>query len=485
MTESKTRTPKQPTMPIALIPVVFLSVILLLNIFVWGGDAHIPLILGTVVAGAVGLYLGFSWEEIEKHMIATISKSMQANLILFVVGMLVAIWIKCGTVPAMIYYGLQIIHPRVFLPVVLIICSIVSISTGSSWTTAGTVGLAFMGIGAGLNMPAPLVAGCIISGAYFGDKMSPLSDTTNLAPAVAECSLFDHVRHMIYTTGPTMVICLILYFILGLKYSSAAMDTSEIDGMLAAIQSGFNINVLLLIPPVLVIILVIRKVPALPGLIGGALIGVLFYYIFQLSGNSPFEAFGDVMVTMHKGYVSNIGHGAVDKLFSRGGLSSMLWTVSLVICSMCFGGVMELTGCLQAITNSLLKFAKNTGSLVIATICSSLFINIISGSQYLSILIPGRMFRLEFKRRGLKPQNLSRCLEDGGTLFSPLVPWNTGGAYMHQTLGVHPFAYLPYAFLNILNPIVSLIYGFTGITMLKMSPEETERAKQELVAEEA
>ena len=475
---------KKPSLPVALIPVIFLAVILLINIFVWGGDAHIPLILATIVAVAVGIRLGYTWEELEKAMLTTISKSMQANLILFVVGMLVAVWIKCGTVPAMIYYGLQIIHPMVFLPVVLIICSIVSVSTGSSWTTAGTVGLAFVGIGQGLHMPPALVAGCIISGAYFGDKMSPLSDTTNLAPAVAECNLFDHIRHMVYTTGPTMVICLILYFVLGVRYGGAAVDTSEIQGILAAIDSGFNINVFLLIPPILVILMVIFKVPALPGLIGGVLLGMVFYYIFQLGDNSPFAAFGDLMVTMHKGNVCEVGHATVDKLFSRGGLSSMLWTVSLVICSMCFGGVMEKTGCLQAITNAMLSSAKKTGSLVVATIFSCLFINVISGSQYLSILITGRMFRLEFKKRGLKPQNLSRCLEDGGTLFSPLVPWNTGGAYMYQTLGVYPFAYLPYAFLNIINPIVSIIYGFTGFTMTKMTPEEFEAAKAEMAAEE-
>lgn len=483
--ENEVRRKKQPTMLIALIPVVFLAFLLMMTIFVWGGDAHIPLVFGTIAAALVGFYLGFSWSEMEEHIIKTITKSMQANLILLAVGMLIAIWIMSGTVPAMIYYGLQIINPKVFLPVVMIVCSIVSLSTGSSWTTAGTVGIAFVGIGAGLKIPPAIVAGAIVSGAYFGDKMSPLSDTTNLAPAVAECDLFDHIRHMIYTTGPTMVISLILYFVIGLRYGGGTIDTSEIDGILAAIRGAYNINVLLLLPPVLVIIMVVRKVPALPGLLAGSLLGIAFYFVFQMHDISITDAGGKIIDVLHHGYVSTTGHALVDKLFTRGGFSSMLWTVSLVIVSMCFGGVMEVTGCLQTITGGLLKFAKNTGGLVVATICSCLFINVISGSQYLSILISGRMFRAEFRKRGLQPKNLSRCLEDGGTLFSPLVPWNTGGAFMHQTLGVHPFAFLPYAFLNIINPIVSIIYGFTGFTMEKLPPEELEKVKAEIAAEKA
>lgn len=485
MADPKTRTKKQPTIFIALIPVVFLAILLMLNIFVWGGDAHIPLVFGTIAAALVGLYLGFSWSEIESHIINTISKSMQANLILLAVGMLIAIWIMSGTVPTMIYYGLQIINPRIFLPVVMIVCSIVSLSTGSSWTTAGTVGIAFVGIGAGLNIPPAMVAGAIISGAYFGDKMSPLSDTTNLAPAVAECDLFDHIRHMLYTTGPTMVISLVLYFLLGLRYGRGTIDPSQMNGILEAIKGAYHINILLLLPPVLVIIMVVRKVPALPGLIAGAVLGIVFYFLFQFKAYniSLLDACGQILKVLHNGNVTNTGHALVDKLFTRGGFSSMLWTVSLVIASMCFGGAMEVTGCLQTLTGALVKFAKSTGSLVVVTIFSCLFINVISGSQYLSILIPGRMFRVEFRKRGLHPKNLSRCLEDGGTLFSPLVPWNTGGAFMHQTLGVHPFAYLPYAFLNIINPVVSIIFGFTGITMHKLPPEEMEKVNEELETE--
>ena len=471
---------KNPTVMIALIPVVFLLVLLLLTLFVWKGQPQIPLVLAAMVTSIVGYYLGFSWSEIEGYMIQTLTKSFQACLILLAVGMLIGIWLLSGTVPTMIYYGLEFLNPKYFLVIATIICSIVSVATGSSWTTAGTVGVAFTGIGAGLGIPPAMVAGAIVSGAYFGDKMSPLSDTTNLAPAMAECNLFDHIQHMLYTTGPTMVIALILYFILGLRYGGGAVDTAQIDEILAAIEGAYNINILLLLPPVLVVLMVVKKIPAIPGLFGGIMLGAVFYFVFQKGDASMMEAAGKAMYALHYGTVSETGQPLVDKLFTRGGYNSMMWTISLIIASMCFGGAMEVTGCLQALTTSLLRFVKSTGGLVLATICSCLFVDVISGSQYLSIVIPGRMYRLEFLKRCLHPKNLSRCLEDAGTLASPLIPWNTGGAFMYQTLGVNPFVFLPYAFLNIINPLVSIFYGFTGITMEKLPPEELAKIDQEI-----
>lgn len=390
---------------------------------------------------------------------------MQAILILAIIGSIIGTWILSGVVPTMIYYGLQILSPGIFLVAACILCCIVSMATGSSWTTAGTVGIALIGVGSGLGIPLPMVAGAIVSGAYFGDKMSPLSDTTNLAPAMAGANLFDHVRHMFFTTGPSLIIALILYGIIGIRYAGKELDVMAINELLGAMSAQFSINPLLLIPPVAVIIMVVLKIPAIPGLIGGVLLGGAFAAIFQGAG------MGAIIDAAHYGYVSESGIEAVDYLLSRGGLDGMMWTVSLILIAMSFGGVMESTGMLQAIAEKILSFAKSTGSLVLATVCTCIFTNIVAGDQYLSLVLPGRMFKPIYDEKRLHPKNLSRVLEDAGTLTSALIPWNTCGAFMMSTLGVHPFAYLPYAFLNLINPIISVFYGYTGITM-EYLPEE-------------
>ena len=471
--------PRKPTIAVALVPVIFLLVTLTLALFKWNVQPHMPVIFSAAVTSLVGIYLGHSWHAIESCILETLKKSFQACLILYTVGILISIWIMSGTVPAMIYYGLQVINPKFFLVITTLVCCVVSVSTGSSWTTAGTVGLAFTGIGAGLGMPPAMVAGAIVSGAYFGDKMSPLSDTTNLAPAVAECDMFDHIRHMVYTTTPALILSLIIYLFLGLKYGGKAMDTTQIDAIVNVLHNAYNINILLMIPPVLVVLMVIKKVPALPGLFGGIVLGIVFWFVFQRGDGSTLDAVGQMVQSLHYGVKVDTGNELVDKLLSRGGYNNMNWTISLIVASMCFGGAMEITGCLEVLTQTMMKHAKGTGGLVFAVLCSSLSVDVISGSQYLSIFIPGRMFRLEFRRRGLHPKNLSRCLEDMGTLASPLIPWNTGGAFMYQTLGVNPFVFLPYAFLNWITPIVSLIYGITGFTMEKLPPEEIEKIRKE------
>lgn len=451
----------------AMIPILFLVAALISTLQFFGGDPHIPIVASTVVAAIVAIASGQSWKDLEEGMVETIRMSLQAILILAIIGMIIGSWILAGVVPTMIYYGLKIISPSIFLVATCLICSIVSLATGSSWTTAGTVGIALIGVGQGLGIPLPIVAGAIISGAYFGDKMSPLSDTTNLAPAMAGSNLFDHIRHMIYTTGPSLLIALVLYGILGIKYAGNQLDTANINAILNTMSQNFNISPLLLIPPVLVIVMVVLKVPAIPGLIGGTVLGGLFAFMFQGAGMSA------IIDAVHYGFVSETGVAAVDDLLSRGGLDSMMWTISLILVAMCFGGVMERSGMLAAIAGKILEFAKGTGSLVTATILTCIFTNLVAGDQYLSIVIPGRMYKPMFDELNLHPKNLSRCLEDSGTLTSPLIPWNTCGAFMYTTLGVHPFAYLPYAFLNLLNPLVSIFYGYTGITMEKVQPEET------------
>lgn len=451
----------------ALISIGFLVAVLIFSIMKYEASPHIPLVIGAIGAGAMAiLRLGYSWSELEEGVLKTINMAMQAIIILMIIGMIIGTWILGGVVPTMIYYGLQILSPGIFLAATALICCVVSLATGSSWTTAGTVGIALLGVGQGLNIPGEVVAGAIISGAYFGDKMSPLSDTTNLAPAMAGATLFDHVRHMIFTTGPSLIIAVILYGIMGAKYAGQALDPGEINKILEALAGGFNINPLMFIPPVLVIAMVVMKVPAIPGLMGGTVLGGLFAFIFQGKG------FGEILDASMNGFVSETGFKAIDSLLTRGGMQSMMWTVSLILCALTFGGILEATGMLEAIAGAVLKLAHGTGGLVTATIFSCIFVNIVTGEQYLSIVIPGRMYKSAFADRGLAPRNLSRCLEDSGTLTSPLIPWNTCGAFMHATLGIHPFAYLPYAFLNLINPLVSIFYGFTGITMLKMTPEE-------------
>lgn len=430
-------------------------------------DPHIPLVIASAVAAVLAVTrLGYSWNELEEGILKTINMGMQAAIILMIIGMIIGTWILGGIVPTMIYYGLQILSPAIFLVATAVICSVVSLATGSSWTTAGTIGIALLGVGQGLGIPLPMVAGAIISGAYFGDKMSPLSDTTNLAPAMAGANLFDHIRHMALTTGPSLVIALILYGFIGMRYAGQSANDAQIADILTALSTGFNINLLLLLPPVLVIAMVVFKVPAIPGLIGGVILGSLFAVIFQGAD------FGSIIDAANYGFYSETGLDVVDNLLSRGGMQDMMWTVSLIIVALSFGGILESTGMLEVIATSILKLAVNTGSLVLATAASCLLVNVIAGEQYIAIVIPGRMFKDAYAERGLAPKNLSRALEDTGTITSPLIPWNTCGAFMYSTLGVHPFAYAPYAFLNLINPLVSIFYGFTGITMTKMTDAE-------------
>lgn len=462
---------KNMTFGKAMIPVIFLVTALLSTLFYFGGDPHIPILAGTVVASIVAITAGYKWHEIESGIVKTLSGAMQAILIIGIIGMIIGTWILSGTVPTMIYYGLQIISPKIFLVAVCLISSIVALATGSSWTTAGTVGIAFIGMGQGLGIPLPMVAGAVISGAYFGDKMSPLSDTTNLAPAMAGTTLFEHIRHMLYTTIPSYIISLILYGILGMKYGGNELNTENINVILDGLSAQFAISPLLLIPPIVVITMVVFKIPAIPGLIGGTVLGGLFAAIFQKSN------IGEIIEATHYGYFSETGVESIDTLLSRGGLDSMMWTLSLVLIAMCFAGVLEGSGMLNAIAKKILIVANNTGNLVLATILTCAGTVFITGEQYLAIVIGGGMYKDVYEEKGLHPKNLSRVLEDSGTLLSPLVPWSSCAAFMYTAMGVPTLAYIPFAFLCLINPVVSLFYGYTGITMEKL-PKVTEELKE-------
>ena len=450
----------------ALIPVAALIGLIALNLLIFGGEAHIPLVMATGVTVVVGLSLGHSWKSIEEGILSGIQIGMKAILILCVIGIMIGTWIAAGVVPFMIYYGLQILSPSIFLVAACLICAVVSLATGSSWTTASTVGIALMGVATGLNVPAPMAAGAVISGAYFGDKMSPLSDSTNLAPAVAGSELFEHIRHMLYTTVPALLIALILYAILGFRGFDGTVQTDQVTSITGALKTQFNLSFVLVLPPLFVIAMVFFRWQALPALLLAAILGGV------LAMGVQGASIGSIFSTAHYGYVSETGNQAVDELLSHGGLDSMMNTVALILCALSFGGVMERTGLLKALANSILSLAKSTGSLVAATVATCLGMNILAPDQYLSIIVPGRMYREAYRNRGLHPKNLSRTLEDAGTLSSPLVAWNSCGAFMAGTLAVSPMAYMPYAFLNWLTPIIAIFLAYTGWTIVRLNMDK-------------
>jgi NhaC family Na+:H+ antiporter len=452
----------------SLVPVVALIVTLFTTIVILEGSGHIPLIFGTVVAAAItGFHLKLPWSDIQTGMTKGIVAALPAILILMVVGLLIGIWIASGVVPVMIYYGLKILAPGYFLVATVLICALISLATGSSWSTAATVGLAMMGVGQALGMPPGMTAGAVISGAYFGDKMSPLSDTTNLAPAVAGTDLFTHIRHMVYTTVPALIVAVVIFTIIGLvRPSSGSVETGDYLIMLTTLSESFNLTPWLLIAPASVLFLVWKKTPALPALVVGVLVGVLLLLIFQREAGGSWAAHIRGMVeALYTGYVSETGVPSVDELLSRGGLSYMMDTIALIMCALAFGGIMEVSGMLERLAAATLTLAKSTGSLITVTIFSALGMNILASDQYMAIIIPGRMYRTAFIKRNLHPKNLSRALEDSATLTSPLIPWNTCGAYMSGVLGVSAFTYLPFAFLNLASPLISIFYGFSGITI--------------------
>jgi NhaC family Na+:H+ antiporter len=461
---SEAREIPRPHLLVALIPVAFLVAALwvtVVHLRQHGLTTHVPLILSTVVAAIVAMARGHRWKDIERGMVDGIGLALNAILILLVIGILVATWIQAGIVPAMIAYGLDLLSPAVFPAAACLICALVSLATGSSWSTAATVGIALIGVGEGLGLPRPLVAGAIISGAYFGDKMSPLSDTTNLAPAMAGAELFEHIRHMCWTTGPALVIALVAFALMG-HGRAGELDTVAVDGILAAIDGRFAIHPLLLLPPLLVIAMVVLRLPALPALLGGCLIGAVLGAAVQGAGA------GEILAAAWSGVKVETGSALVDGLLSRGGMESMLSTVALIVCALSFGGVMERTGMLAAIAGSILKLARGTGGLIAATLGTCTAMNVLASDQYLAIVVPGRMYRETYRERGLHPKNLSRALEDAGTLTSALIPWNTCGAFMIATLALEPWTYVPYCLLNLLCPLISLLYGFTGWTIRRL-----------------
>jgi len=459
------REKRDPYLWEALISILSLVLFISLAILRYETDAQVPILLGVLIAAIIGMRAGYSWKEIETGMLNGITNSLQAIVILLIIGILIGVWILSGVVPTMLYYGLKILHPKIFLPAALLICSISSLATGSSWGTSGTIGIALIGIGGGLGFPLPLVAGAVLSGAYFGDKMSPLSDTTNMAPAMVGTDLYTHIKHMSYTTGVSYVITLVIEFVLGFFYGGGETNLESVNQILAGIDAQFSVNPLLLLPPVIIMVLAFRKIPAVPGIVIGILAAGVLGVIFQRN------TFGSLLSAAYGGYTSNSGVEAVDNLLTKGGFESMMYTISLVICAMMFGGIMEKTNQLRVVVSVILKKAQSTGSLITATILTAIGSNLILCDQYMSIVMTGKMYAQSYKDKGLHPKNLSRAIEDSATVTANLVPWNSGGAYQAATLGVPTIAYLPFNFFCWITPIVSMLFGWFNITIDPLDEE--------------
>jgi Na+:H+ antiporter, NhaC family len=469
----------------AFFPILVLIALLTFNVFLFedtlSGANQIALLLAASLAGIIAYRLGFRWIHIREKIVSTIGSAMPSILILLLIGSLAGTWMISGVVPAMIYYGLDIINPKFFLLTAVVASAIVSVATGSSWSTIATIGVALLGIGRALGISEAIVAGAIISGAYFGDKISPLSDTTNLAPAMAGTDLFTHIRYMTYTTIPSLIITLLIFLVIGFS-SDFAGAPANVGTVKTAISETFNTNPLLFLVPAFLLTIIILKVPPLPSLLAGTLLGALFAVIFQpeiikevagVTENYIKASYISVMHAMFGDVSLTTSDNNVNELLSTSGMRGMLDTVWLILSAMVFGGVMESAGLLRRITQPIVKYAQSTGSLVASTVGTCLFFNTTASDQYIAIVVPGRMFRKNYEEKGLKPEVLSRTLEDSGTMTSVLIPWNTCGATQSRVLGVATVDYIPYAFFNLISPVMTIIFAYFNIKIRRIKKKNT------------
>ena len=468
----------------ALIPIILLILLLSINAIVFGDNAisganQFSLLIAAAVGGIIAIRHGKGWEDIQKGFVKSIGTAMPSMLILLLIGSLAGTWMISGVVPAMIYYGLEFLNPKLFLMLSVVICAIVSVVSGSSWSTIATIGVALLGIGNAMEINPPLVAGAIISGAYFGDKISPLSDTTNLAPAMANVDLFVHIRYMMYTTVPSILITLVIFLVIGLT-KHGEIDPESIRQVQSAIKENFTITPWLFLVPVLLFVIISKKVPALPAIFAGTLIGGIFAIIFQpqiiyqLSDSTSFiqASYDTVMKSIFTDISVPVENENIQDLLSTGGMKGMLNTIWLILTAMVFSGILETAGILKKITETMLKAVYSTGSLVTTTAVSCGFLNLTASDQYISIVVTGRMFAKSYKDQDLKPEVLSRTLEDSGTVTSVLVPWNTCGAAQAGALGIATAAFAPFCFFNILSPIVTITMAYLNIKIRKLSDDK-------------
>jgi len=457
---------RQPSFGLALIPILAMAILLAVGYGIYKIRPQVLLVAAAFITACLGFILRYPWREMEKGIVDSISKAMPAILIMLSVGILIGSWIASGTIPMIIYYGLKIISPRFFLFTACLVCTITSLATGTSWGTIGTIGVAFIGIAMGLGIPLGPAAGAIVAGAYFGDKMSPLSDIPNLAVVVARSNLFDHIKHMMWSGGPAWLLGLLIYLLIGLQYQAEELNSASMDLILSTLENNFNFNLLLLLPLAIVFYFAIRKKPTIPGMLLSSVVAAILAIIFQKTSLTT------IATAVNSGYQPQTGVEAVDRLLSRGGLMSMMETQLVAFTAFSFGGIMQRTGMLQAILNRIMKFVAKTWSLVLTTIATAILSALITGSSYLSMIIPGELLAPIYRQKNLAAKNLSRLIEECGGIIVPLIPWSMAGVYITGTLGVPTLSYLPWAFMNYFSVIILAIFGFTGLTMSRRVRED-------------
>lgn len=465
MKENKTK--KIITKPVAAFTMIVILLILLVGLIVLKLDLHILLIIDTVFLCIVSMRHGYTYYELLEYIKNGIAQCIPVMFIFLLIGCITASWILSGTVPAIIYYGLKVIAPSIFLPIGLIICSFTSLAIGTAWGTVSTVGIALIGMGYSLGIPAPLTAGMVISGSFFGDKMSPISDTAALASTSAGSDLYKHLKSMFMTSGPSFVIALIVFWVVGLKYSKGGLDQELINSVLTALKANFNLNpIIVMLPMIVLFALNIKQVPAIPSMLAGIATGALVGVFYQ--GISIFDVFN----ALNYGFVSQTGYELVDSLLSRGGIQDMMWTFSLAFIALSLGGVLDRVGYMKILILDAIENVQNAGVLSVIVIVVTFLGTVTMGEVYLSLVLSGNLFKEAFNKKGYRPELLSRYVEEGGTIMQVFIPWSTSGSFLSGTLGISTLAYSPYVILNIVNPVISIIFSFLGIAVLRKKPEE-------------
>ncbi len=470
----RTKEKMKLSVKLAAITLMGIFSILLIGIIVLKLDMHVLLIIVLSILVIVSMTLGYSFDETLEFMKNSIFECIPVMMIFILIGAVIASWIIAGTVPAIIYYGLKYITAKWFLPFGLVLCSLTSLAIGTAWGTGATVGIALMGMGISLGIPAPLVAGMVISGSFFGDKMSAISDTASLAAAATGANLYAHLKSMLMTSVPSFIIAFIIYSLMGFKYANGVLDVEGISNILRTLENNFTISPLVFLPVVVLFAMNIKKVPAIPAMIMGTAVAGLVAVFYQGTDvKTVFEA-------INYGYAGSTGHEMVDSLLNRGGIQSMMWTFSLAFIAVALGGILDKVGFIKVIIGGFIKKVTNPGLLAMLVMGTTTFGTIAMGEVYLSLILSGNLFREDFKEKGYKPEMLSRFIEEGGTLTQVFIPWSTSGAFMSSTLGVATFAYSPFALINYINPLLSIVLSFLGI-FVQREDKSIIRSKQEIL----
>jgi len=461
---------RTPSFIVALIPILAMGLLLGVGYGVYKIKPQVLLVAAAFLTGVLGFLLRFTWKDMERGIVDSIRKAMPAILIMLSVGLLIGSWMACGTIPMVIYYGLKLISPQFFLVTACFVCSLTSLATGTSWGTIGTLGVAFMGIALGLGIPPGPAAGAIVAGAYFGDKLSPMSDIPNLAVVVAGSNLFDHIKHQLWSATPAWLLGLVVYLLVGLGYGRTGLDSSQLNIITATIRANFRFNPLLLLPMVIVLYFAAAKKPTIPGMLLSSLTAAILAVVLQKT------SLAEIATALNSGYPAHTGVAAVDKLLSRGGLMSMMETQLVAFTAFSFGGIMQSTGMLSVVLGKVMKFAGKVWSLVVTTVVTAVVSALVTGSSYLSMIIPGELLAPVYKKKGLAAKNLSRIISEAGGIIVPLIPWSMAGVYITGTIGVAPFTYLPWAIMNYASVGMLILFGITKFTMAPRVREDETQA---------